>query len=150
MLDDGEAPPSGGPRPAAVPGRGDASPSRRRRPPPPPAGRRPRWARASASTRSSASSAAAAWATVYLARDDRLGRRVAIKFLQTGNAELTRRFIVEARATARCSHENIVVIYEVGELQGSPYMVLEYLQGQTAGGGDQEVRADAAQRARSS
>ncbi len=68
---------------------------------------------------------------VYLARDDRLGRRVAIKFLQTGNAELTRRFIVEARATARCSHENIVVIYEVGELQGSPFMVLEYLQGQT-------------------
>src|SRR4051812_42146036 len=68
---------------------------------------------------------------VYLARDDRLGRRVAIKFLQTGNAELTRRFIIEARATARCSHENIVVIYEVGELQGSPFMVLEYLQGQT-------------------
>ncbi len=68
---------------------------------------------------------------VYLARDDRLGRRVAIKFLQTGNAELTRRFIVEARATARCSHENIVVIYEVGELQGSPFMVLEYLEGQT-------------------
>ncbi|HET6147085.1 MAG TPA: protein kinase [Polyangia bacterium] len=68
---------------------------------------------------------------VYLARDDRLGRRVAIKFLQTGNAELTRRFIIEARATARCSHENIVVIFEVGELQGSPFMVLEYLQGQT-------------------
>jgi eukaryotic-like serine/threonine-protein kinase len=68
---------------------------------------------------------------VYLARDDRLGRRVAIKFLQTGNAELTRRFIVEARATARCSHENIVVIFEVGELQGSPFMVLEYVQGQT-------------------
>jgi serine/threonine protein kinase len=68
---------------------------------------------------------------VFLARDDRLGRRVAIKVLQTGNPELTRRFIVEARATARCSHENIVVIYEVGELQGSPFMVLEYLQGQT-------------------
>jgi serine/threonine protein kinase len=71
---------------------------------------------------------------VFLARDNRLGRRVAIKFLQTGNAELTRRFIVEARATARCSHENIVVIYEVGELQGSPFMVLEYLQGHTLSG----------------
>jgi serine/threonine protein kinase len=69
--------------------------------------------------------------TVYLARDDRLGRRVAIKVLQTGTPELTRRFIVEARATAQCSHENIVIIYEVGELQGSPFMVLEYLQGQT-------------------
>jgi serine/threonine protein kinase len=68
---------------------------------------------------------------VFLARDDRLGRRVAIKFLQTGSADLTNRFLVEARATAQCSHENIVVIHEVGEMEGSPFMVLEYLQGQT-------------------
>jgi serine/threonine protein kinase len=68
--------------------------------------------------------------TVFLARDIRLGRRVAIKFLHTSNPEITRRFILEARATARCSHENIVVIYEVGEFDGSPFMVLEYLQGQ--------------------
>jgi serine/threonine protein kinase len=69
--------------------------------------------------------------TVYLARDTRLGRRVAIKFLQASNPELTQRFILEAQATARCSHENIVIIYEVGEYQGSPFMVLEYLQGQS-------------------
>jgi eukaryotic-like serine/threonine-protein kinase len=69
--------------------------------------------------------------TVYLARDTKLGRRVAIKFLQTTQPELTQRFIVEAQATARCSHENIVIIYEVGEFRGSPYMVLEYLQGTT-------------------
>ena len=68
--------------------------------------------------------------TVFLARDTRLGRRVAIKFLRTSDADITRRFVLEARATARCSHENIVVIYEVGEFQGSPFMVLEYLQGQ--------------------
>ncbi|WP_257450943.1 serine/threonine-protein kinase [Archangium lipolyticum] len=68
--------------------------------------------------------------TVYLARDTRLGRRVAIKFLHTQDADLTRRFILEARATARCSHENIVIIYEVGEHAGSPFMVLEFLQGQ--------------------
>ena len=68
--------------------------------------------------------------TVYLARDTRLGRRVAIKFLHTEDADLTKRFILEARATARCSHENIVIIYEVGEHDGSPFMVLEYLQGQ--------------------
>jgi serine/threonine protein kinase len=68
--------------------------------------------------------------TVYLARDTRLGRRVAIKFLHTQDADLTKRFILEARATARCSHENIVIIYEVGEFGGSPFMVLEYLQGQ--------------------
>ncbi|HEX2573343.1 MAG TPA: protein kinase [Polyangia bacterium] len=68
--------------------------------------------------------------TVYLARDLRLGRRVAIKFLQTSHPEHTQRFVIEARATARCSHENIVIIYEVGEHQGSPFMVLEFLQGQ--------------------
>ncbi|HTR54723.1 MAG TPA: protein kinase [Kofleriaceae bacterium] len=67
--------------------------------------------------------------TVYLARDLRLGRRVAIKFLQSQQPELTQRFLVEARATARCEHENIVRIYEVGEQNGNPYMVLEYLNG---------------------
>jgi len=63
--------------------------------------------------------------TVYLARDTKLARRVAIKFL--GDA----RDLAEARATARCSHENIVVIHEVDELEGQAYMVLEYLEGQT-------------------
>jgi eukaryotic-like serine/threonine-protein kinase len=67
--------------------------------------------------------------TVYLARDLRLGRRVAIKFLQSNQRELTQRFLVEARATARCQHENIVVIYEVGEHAAAPYMVLEFLNG---------------------
>ncbi|WP_224245890.1 serine/threonine-protein kinase [Hyalangium gracile] len=67
---------------------------------------------------------------VFLARDTRLGRRVAIKFLHSTDSDTTRRFILEARATARCSHENIVIIYEVGEYQGSPFMVLEYVQGQ--------------------
>ncbi len=69
--------------------------------------------------------------TVYLARDLRLGRRVAIKFLQSKDDDTTQRFILEARATASCSHENIVIIYEVGEQSGQPFMVLEYLQGQT-------------------
>ena len=67
--------------------------------------------------------------TVYLARDLRLGRRVAIKFLQSNQTDLTQRFLVEARSTARCQHDNIVVIYEVGEHNNSPYMVLEYLNG---------------------
>ncbi len=66
---------------------------------------------------------------VYVARDIKLGRRVAIKFLHTEQAEVTVRFLVEARATARCSHENIVIIHEVGEHAGQPFMVLEYLQG---------------------
>jgi len=67
--------------------------------------------------------------TVYLARDLRLGRRVAIKFLQSNQPELTQRFLVEARATARCQHDNIVVVYEVGQHNEAPYMVLEFLNG---------------------
>lgn len=67
--------------------------------------------------------------TVFLARDLRLGRRVAIKFLQSNQPELNARFLVEARTTARCQHDNIVVIYEVGEHNGSPYIVLEFLNG---------------------
>ena len=66
---------------------------------------------------------------MFLARDVRLERRVAIKLLQTDQPELTQRFLVEARATARCQHDNIVVIYDVGEHRGSPYIVLELLTG---------------------
>jgi serine/threonine protein kinase len=70
-------------------------------------------------------------AVVYLARDVKLGRRVAIKFLQANEGSLAQRFVLEAQATARCVHENIVVIHDVKEYQGNPFMVLEYLQGQT-------------------
>jgi serine/threonine protein kinase len=71
---------------------------------------------------------------VHLARDLRLGRLVAIKRLLVHGTGLGERFLREARATARCHHENIVVIHEVGEAGGAggpPYMVLEYLEGQT-------------------
>jgi serine/threonine protein kinase len=67
--------------------------------------------------------------TVFLARDLRLGRDVAIKFLQAGQPELTQRFLVEARTTARCQHDNIVVIHDVGEHDAAPYLVLELLHG---------------------
>ncbi len=71
---------------------------------------------------------------VFLARDLQLGRLVAIKFLVCpGNDGLSARFLAEARATARCTHENIVVIHEVSEHRGLLYMVLEYLEGQTLG-----------------
>jgi hypothetical protein len=68
---------------------------------------------------------------VLLARDTKLGRRVALKFLTTSSPDLTQRFLAEARLTARCQHENIVVIHEVDEHGGLPYMVLEYLEGAT-------------------
>ncbi len=69
--------------------------------------------------------------TVYVARDTKLGRRVAIKQISGANSALTSRFLREARATARCNHENIVVIHEVQEEKGFPYMVLEFIEGKT-------------------
>jgi WD40 repeat protein/serine/threonine protein kinase len=69
--------------------------------------------------------------TISLARDMRLGRLVAIKSLQKYSGDGAWRFLIEARATANISHENIVVIHDVGEHDGKPYMVLEYLKGKT-------------------
>jgi WD40 repeat protein/serine/threonine protein kinase len=68
---------------------------------------------------------------VHLARDLRLGRLVAVKRLSAPGSGRAERFLREARTTARCMHENIVVIHEVGEHEDGPYMVLEYLEGQT-------------------
>ncbi|WP_437817131.1 nSTAND1 domain-containing NTPase [Sorangium sp. So ce1078] len=71
---------------------------------------------------------------VFLARDTRLARLVAIKLLTRLSSLGVQRFLVEAQATARCRHEHIVTIYEVNEHQGFPYMVLEYLEGQSLRG----------------
>lgn len=68
---------------------------------------------------------------VYLARDVKLGRLVALKVLLEHGGLGGGRFLIEARATARCKHENIVDIYEVDEIDGTPYMILEYLEGRT-------------------
>jgi serine/threonine protein kinase len=66
---------------------------------------------------------------VYAARDTKLGRKVAIKVLNSNSPELTERFLREAQATAACSHENIIVIHDIGDHNGNPFMVLEYLHG---------------------
>ncbi|WP_437758217.1 nSTAND1 domain-containing NTPase [Sorangium sp. So ce1389] len=68
---------------------------------------------------------------VFLARDMRLGRLVAIKLLLRYSGRSVERFLAEARTTALCRHENIVVIHEVDEIQGYPYIVLEYIKGRT-------------------
>jgi WD40 repeat protein len=68
---------------------------------------------------------------VYLARDTKLGRLVALKWLLKRGEAGAQRLLIEARATARCKHENIVVIYEVDEHEGDPYLVLEYVEGST-------------------
>ena len=68
---------------------------------------------------------------VFLARDQLLERPVAIKFIAAGQAdEMAReRFMVEARAIARLQHPNVVTIYRVGEHQGRPYLVSEFVPG---------------------
>ncbi len=69
--------------------------------------------------------------SVFLARDLRLGRLVAIKLLARLGSRDNERFLAEARVTARCNHENIIVIHDVGEHDHQPYMVFEYVAGQT-------------------
>jgi WD40 repeat protein/serine/threonine protein kinase len=71
---------------------------------------------------------------VYLARDTKLGRKVALKVIhpeQMGSPEASEKFLFEARAMARFSHPNIVTVYAVGEHHDNPYVALEYLEGQT-------------------
>jgi serine/threonine protein kinase/Tfp pilus assembly protein PilF len=66
---------------------------------------------------------------VYLARDKRLDRLVALKMmLATAEATERSRFRTEAQAVARLQHPHIVQIYEVGEHDGLPYFALEYVE----------------------
>ena len=71
---------------------------------------------------------------VYLARDGRLGRKVALKLLPdafTRDADRLRRFEREARAASALSHPNIIAIFEIGEADGVHYIAAEYVDGQT-------------------
>ena len=71
-------------------------------------------------------------AHVYLADDVSLHRRVAIKVLHpalAGDTAFLKRFRAEARAVAALNHPNILQVYDWGEEDGSPYLVLEYLAG---------------------
>ncbi|MBL9103779.1 MAG: SUMF1/EgtB/PvdO family nonheme iron enzyme [Myxococcales bacterium] len=72
---------------------------------------------------------------VYLARDTVLDRPVAVKFIGhvAPDADDRERFLVEARAVARLQHPNVVTIYRVGELQGHPYLITEYVAGKNLG-----------------
>jgi eukaryotic-like serine/threonine-protein kinase len=71
-------------------------------------------------------------ASVYQAHDPGIGRDVAIKFLHSTlceEADCRARFLREARAAGGLSHPNIVTVHDVGEIDGRPYMAMEFLQG---------------------
>jgi serine/threonine-protein kinase len=73
---------------------------------------------------------------VYLARDTRLGRQVALKILapeRMSNPRAIARFQREARVGAQLQHENLVRIYDFGESQGRYFLVMEYIEGKTIG-----------------
>jgi hypothetical protein len=68
---------------------------------------------------------------VYRAWDTRLGRTVAIKILRPDKVGTRERFQREARVISRLSHPHICSLYDVGEQDGTPFLVMEYLEGQT-------------------
>ncbi|RKH54279.1 protein kinase [Corallococcus sp. AB050B] len=70
---------------------------------------------------------------VYLAHDTSLDRRVAVKFMASAQTDERFRdlFTTEARALARLQHTNIVSVFSVGTVEGHPYIVSEYVIGET-------------------
>ena len=71
---------------------------------------------------------------VYLARDARLDRKVALKVLPTdlaANEDRMRRFVQEAKVAATLNHPNVAHIYEIGEAGGVNFIAMEFIDGQT-------------------
>ncbi len=66
---------------------------------------------------------------VFKAKDPRLGRFVALKFLRRDDPDLIERFTREAQAQARIDHDNVCPVYEVGEVEGHSYIAMQYVAG---------------------
>jgi len=76
-------------------------------------------------------------AVVWLARDTELDRPVAVKILAehlAGDPEFRDRFLREARIAGRLAHPNLVRVFDVGEDDGLPFIVMEYVEGRTLEG----------------
>jgi serine/threonine protein kinase len=74
---------------------------------------------------------------VYKATDTRLNRTVAIKILLqhfSGNPEMKQRFEREAQTIAALNHSHICTLYDVGQFEGTEFLVMEYLEGETLAG----------------
>ncbi|MBF5045003.1 protein kinase [Aggregicoccus sp. 17bor-14] len=68
---------------------------------------------------------------VFLAYDPRLRRNVALKFLHSNAPVRTSRFFAEARAQARVQHDRVCKVFEVGEVQGKPFIAMQYVDGKS-------------------
>ena len=71
---------------------------------------------------------------VYLAEDERLHRKVALKFIapsSAGDTVARRRLLREAQAASALDHPNIAIVYEVGDFQDQLFIAMAYYQGQT-------------------
>jgi serine/threonine-protein kinase len=66
---------------------------------------------------------------VFLARDRKLGREVAIKFVRLESEHHLQRFMVEARAQARVDHPNVCKVFEVGEVEGKVFITMQHIAG---------------------
>ncbi len=68
---------------------------------------------------------------VWKAHDLRLERTVALKVVADASGEVRQALIAEAKTASRLSHPNIAVVYDAGEIEGMPYIAMEYVEGRT-------------------
>src|SRR5438045_7774496 len=72
---------------------------------------------------------------VYAAEDERLNRAVAIKTIrEAGDSSARERFFREARAAASLSHPNVCQLFDIGDDEGRPFLVMELLEGESLAG----------------
>ena len=76
---------------------------------------------------------------VFRARDPSIGRTVAIKLLHADDDEMRERFLHEAQSVGALTHANIVTVYDFGDHEGRPFIVMEFVEGRTLA---DEIRAN--------